>query len=88
MSRAVRPITLLVVLFAVLALAMPAQAQEEPVIEPVACAEPGELTMWVWDENWAEIIGDSIEVWKEEYCPTCSTCRRLTSSSTSKTRRF
>jgi multiple sugar transport system substrate-binding protein len=69
MSRAVRPITLLVVLFAVLALAMPAQAQEEPVIEPVACAEPGELTMWVWDENWAEIIGDSIEVWKEEYCP-------------------
>lgn len=42
---------------------------QDVVIEPLPCDEPGELTMWVWDENWAEIIGDSIEVWKAEYCP-------------------
>lgn len=47
-----------------------AQAQDdEPVIEPVACAEPGTLTMWVWDENWAAIIGAAIEEWQAEYCP-------------------
>lgn len=44
-------------------------AQDTPAISPVACAEPGNLTMWVWDEAWAEIIGQAIEVWKTEYCP-------------------
>ncbi len=49
----------------------PAIAQDsgEAVITPVACAEPGELTMWVWDENWGNIIGDSINAWEETYCP-------------------
>jgi multiple sugar transport system substrate-binding protein len=50
---------------------IPAKAQEgnEPIITPVACAEPGTLTMWVWDEGWGEVIGNSIEQWKENYCP-------------------
>lgn len=42
---------------------------DEVVITPQACAEPGNLTMWVWDENWATIIGDSIDAWTAEYCP-------------------
>lgn len=46
------------------------QAQEsEPVIAPATCTEPGTLTMWVWDENWAEIIGSAIEEWQADYCP-------------------
>lgn len=63
---------LVVVLVALLAsaLAVPVQAQEgEPVIKALPCKEPGKLTMWVWDENWAKVIGESIEVWKTEYCP-------------------
>ena len=24
--------------------------------------------MWVWDENWAEIIEESIDAWTAEYC--------------------
>ncbi len=40
-----------------------------PIIPAVACDEPGNLTMWVWDENWARVIGDAIELWKAEYCP-------------------
>lgn len=53
------------------ALALPAGAQGdgEPLISPVACEEPGQLTMWVWDDNWAQIIGASIEAWKADYCP-------------------
>lgn len=60
---------LLVVLSLLLALPVQAQEGEEPVIKPLPCDEPGKLTMWVWDENWATIIGDSIEAWKAEYCP-------------------
>lgn len=52
---------------------IPAKAQDgngsELVITPAACAEPGTLTMWVWDEAWGEVIGNSIEQWKENYCP-------------------
>jgi multiple sugar transport system substrate-binding protein len=61
----------LLVVLIVAALAAPVQAQEgeEPVIKPVACEEPGSLTMWVWDEAWATIIGESIEAWKADYCP-------------------
>lgn len=44
-------------------------AANEVAITPQACAEPGSLTMWVWDENWAAIIGDSIDAWVENYCP-------------------
>ncbi len=44
-------------------------AQDAPIIQPQVCAEPGTLTMRVWDENWAAVIADSIELWKAEYCP-------------------
>jgi len=62
---------LLVIVLLMSALAMPVQAQDggEPVIAAQACAAPGELTMWVWDEVWAGIIGESIEAWKADYCP-------------------
>jgi multiple sugar transport system substrate-binding protein len=65
-------IALLLVILIVSALAVPVQAQNtssEPVIKALPCKEPGKLTMWVWDENWAKIIGDSIEDWKANYCP-------------------
>ncbi len=45
------------------------QAQDAPAIAAQPCAAPGNLTMWVWDENWATIIGESIEDWKTNYCP-------------------
>jgi multiple sugar transport system substrate-binding protein len=44
-------------------------AQEAPAIQPLPCASPGELTMWVWDANWARIIDQSIDDWTNEYCP-------------------
>ena len=72
MSRTARSAAFLTVLLAMLTLALPAQAQEaleEPVIVPAACEEPGALTMWVWDENWAKVIQESIDVWTEKYCP-------------------
>ncbi|HLU08828.1 MAG TPA: sugar ABC transporter substrate-binding protein [Oceanobacillus sp.] len=53
----------------VFSLSIGALAQDDVVIAPQACAEPGSLTMWVWDENWAEIIGNAIDLWIEEYCP-------------------
>jgi multiple sugar transport system substrate-binding protein len=49
-----------------------AQAQDtasDAAITPQACAEPGDLTMWVWDENWAEVIGQAIDQWTTDYCP-------------------
>ncbi len=65
-----RRVGLLLIVVLMLALALPVQAQEgEAVIKALPCKEPGKLTMWVWDENWAKIIGDSIELWKSEYCP-------------------
>jgi multiple sugar transport system substrate-binding protein len=45
------------------------RAQDDPAIEPVPCEAPGELTMWVWDANWAKIIDASIDNWVENYCP-------------------
>lgn len=45
------------------------EAAGAPAIAAQACAEPGALTMWVWDENWAQVIGASIEDWKTKYCP-------------------
>ncbi|MBL8116332.1 MAG: sugar ABC transporter substrate-binding protein [Anaerolineae bacterium] len=44
-------------------------SQESVFFSPIQCTEPGKLTMWLWDEHWAEIIGDSIVVWTEQYCP-------------------
>ncbi|MDX2138295.1 MAG: sugar ABC transporter substrate-binding protein [Chloroflexota bacterium] len=46
-----------------------AQAQDDAVITPQACAEGGTLTMRVWDENWAVVIQQAIDLWKAEYCP-------------------
>ncbi|MBN1287518.1 MAG: sugar ABC transporter substrate-binding protein [Anaerolineae bacterium] len=64
-----RSVTLLVLL-ALVTLAVPVMAQEtEPTIPAAPCVAPGELTLWLWDENWAEVIGDSVELWKTEYCP-------------------
>lgn len=40
-----------------------------PAIAAQPCAQPGTLTMWVWDENWAKVIGEAIEAWKADYCP-------------------
>jgi multiple sugar transport system substrate-binding protein len=64
-------LALLIVVLLVSALAVPVQAQEsgEPVIKPLPCKDPGKLTMWVWDDAWAGIIGSSIDAWKAEYCP-------------------
>ncbi|MBZ0286101.1 MAG: sugar ABC transporter substrate-binding protein [Anaerolineae bacterium] len=60
----------LFVLVLLLLTSLTALAQDaEVAISPVACTEPGSLTMWVWDQNWQTVIGDSIEVWKEKYCP-------------------
>jgi len=63
--------SILIILCSVVSFTLPAQAQEggEPVISAPPCAEPGALTMWVWDENWASIIGDAVEQWKTDYCP-------------------
>ncbi|MBI5670865.1 MAG: sugar ABC transporter substrate-binding protein [Chloroflexi bacterium] len=69
-----RRVTLLILVM--LLLALPALAQEAtpeaagtPAIAPQACEQPGSLTMWVWDENWAEVIGQAIEAWQADYCP-------------------
>jgi multiple sugar transport system substrate-binding protein len=45
------------------------RAQDEAAIAAQPCDEPGALTMWVWDENWAQVIGSAIEAWKADYCP-------------------
>ncbi|MDX2162479.1 MAG: sugar ABC transporter substrate-binding protein [bacterium] len=44
-------------------------AQAEPAIAPQPCAEPGTLTMRVWDAVWAGVIQQSIDAWVETYCP-------------------
>ncbi len=68
-QRHVLVVVLLVVLLSS-ALALPAFAQDGgPAIKAQACTEPGKLTMWVWDQAWADIIGNSIEQWKTDYCP-------------------
>lgn len=45
-----------------------AQDQAKEVIAPVSCDKPGHLSMWVWDQHWADIIGQSIAQWKSDYC--------------------
>lgn len=42
---------------------------DAPVIAPVPCAKPGELELWGWDQNWDDIIEDSIQEWEALYCP-------------------
>lgn len=63
-------LVLVLVVMLLSALAVPVYAQgDEPVIKPQACKEPGKLVMWVWDDVWGQIIGNSIEAWKAAYCP-------------------
>ena len=61
-------LTVFTILLMTFSLAVSVSAQEA-VIEALPCDEPGELTMWVWDETWAGIIGNSIDAWIAEYCP-------------------
>ena len=58
-----------IVVLLLVAMVAPMVHAQGPVITPQECKEPGKLTMWVWDENWATIIGNSIDAWKAEYCP-------------------
>lgn len=71
MSTVKRRFTLLLVVVFVFTTVGLVQAQDAaaPVIAAQPCAAPGSLTMWVWDENWAKAIGESIEDWKANYCP-------------------
>jgi multiple sugar transport system substrate-binding protein len=67
--KAKRNVLIFVLVLSTFAVA-PAYAQEgEYTIPPAACAEPGELTLWLWDETWAEVVGDSVAYWEENYCP-------------------
>mgnify|MGYP000904978758 FL=1 len=65
-------LTTIVLMLSLVMAALPVhgQAPEGPVISPQPCEEPGALTMWVWDEYWAEIIGAAIDQWTAEYCPS------------------
>ncbi len=58
-----------VFLLAVLAVGMVSAQDAKPVIAPQPCEAPGSLTMWVWDENWAKVIGAAIEDWEVRFCP-------------------
>ncbi len=73
MPKARRYALLLMVSLAVLSMVGAVMAQEAtpdaPLITPVACDEPGQLTMWVWDVTWASIFAEAIEDWKANYCP-------------------
>jgi len=65
-----RHFALLVVVLLLAVFSFPAREQDtKPTIAAVKCAVPGKLTMWVWDENWKKVIGNSIEAWKKDYCP-------------------
>ena len=46
-----------------------AAQDETPAVAAQPCDAPGQLTMWVWDEAWATVIGQSIDAWTETYCP-------------------
>jgi multiple sugar transport system substrate-binding protein len=59
----------IVILMAFLVIGLASAQENAAVIAPRACAAPGTLTMWVWDENWAKVIGASIEDWKARFCP-------------------
>jgi multiple sugar transport system substrate-binding protein len=46
-----------------------AQDTEEVTVPAAACAEPGEIDLWVWDQNWGAILEESTAAWVENYCP-------------------
>ncbi|MBL8152786.1 MAG: sugar ABC transporter substrate-binding protein [Anaerolineae bacterium] len=58
-----------VILLVGLVVGMTSAQDAKPVIAPQLCETPGSLTMWVWDENWARVIGAAIEDWKARFCP-------------------
>ncbi|MEP7293589.1 MAG: extracellular solute-binding protein, partial [Chloroflexota bacterium] len=60
---------LLLVALLSLVIFVPAQAQDGATIPAVTCAEPGTLTLRVWDQNWAATLQDATAAWVEEYCP-------------------
>ncbi len=65
-------ILLLVVVWSVPALAQdvtPEATAGAVTIMPEKCAQPGSLTMWVWDETWAKAIQPSLDDWMAKYCP-------------------
>jgi multiple sugar transport system substrate-binding protein len=49
-----------------------AQEKETPLITPQPCAAPANLTMWLWDQHWADIIGKAVDQWERVYCPGAS----------------
>jgi multiple sugar transport system substrate-binding protein len=69
MLRSKSRFAVLIVVLLLVAMVAPMVQAQEPVIAPQACKEPGKLTMWTWDQNWATVIGNSIDAWKAEYCP-------------------
>lgn len=60
---------LLLVTLLLVGMIAPAQAQEGATIPAAACAEPGELTLRVWDENWYAVLQDVVAAWIADYCP-------------------
>jgi len=38
-------------------------------IPAAKCAQPGSLTIRVWDPNWAKVLTASTAAWVQEYCP-------------------
>lgn len=69
MTKLTRPLAFLLVAALFFGVVGVAVGQDAPSIPAMACAEPGELTMRVWDENWAAVIQQSIDAWIAEYCP-------------------
>jgi multiple sugar transport system substrate-binding protein len=56
-------------LLLLLLMIVPVANAQDVAITAQPCAAPGDLTMWVWDENWADVIGQAIDQWTAEYCP-------------------
>ncbi|WP_119071874.1 ABC transporter substrate-binding protein [Aggregatilinea lenta] len=72
-NRHVAVALITILLISAFALPVFAQGDEgDATIQAEPCAEPGDLTMWVWDENWAAIIGDAIDQWTADYCAGAS----------------
>jgi multiple sugar transport system substrate-binding protein len=48
---------------------LPAQAQDSATIPAASCTAPGDLTVRVWDENWANTVQTIVDKWVADYCP-------------------
>jgi len=72
---------LLLVVLLIGLLSLPAQAQDATAeattsvsvagatIPAAKCEQPGDLTIRVWDENWAKVLKDATAAWVANYCP-------------------